>query len=169
MEGRNKNAATLFTYRWLSVSDSKACAVVDATLLNQVTWAEEEFIWRLQRKAYHHLGAFSEGKLIGYAGIRLITKRRQSVGVLFYNMAVATPFQGQGVGRELMNQMMVKASEIGPGLPMSLEVVASNVSAIALYESFGFKTKKQKEYHEPLYKTMPLPFSGSATICEMVR
>jgi [ribosomal protein S18]-alanine N-acetyltransferase len=53
------------------------------------------------------------------------------------NISVATPYQKQGLGRMLLVHLLDQARNLKT-LNMFLEVRASNVSAIALYESMGF-------------------------------
>jgi ribosomal-protein-alanine N-acetyltransferase len=54
------------------------------------------------------------------------------------NIAVAPDRRGRGVARLLMEQAFSRAREEGAEF-VALEVRASNNSAIALYEQFGFK------------------------------
>ena len=53
------------------------------------------------------------------------------------NISVATPYQKQGLGRMLLVHLLDQARNLKT-LNMFLEVRASNVSAIALYENMGF-------------------------------
>lgn len=168
---RLKNAVTTFTYRWLTKADATACADADATLLNQVIWIQDDFLRRLRNKRYHYIGAFDGDTLIGYAGIRIITKFKKDISILLDNLAVATLYQRQGVARELMNRVVKHANVIGPGLPMKLEVVASNDAAVELYRTFGFDVSLQTEFKDDvgIYKTIPLPLTGSVIVYEMMK
>jgi [ribosomal protein S18]-alanine N-acetyltransferase len=53
------------------------------------------------------------------------------------NISVATPYQKQGLGRMLLVHLLDQARNLKT-LNMFLEVRASNVTAITLYENMGF-------------------------------
>lgn len=55
------------------------------------------------------------------------------------NVAVAPEFRRRGIGRALMDDLLEYASRYAVARVL-LEVRASNVAAIALYESLGFET-----------------------------
>ena len=78
-----------------------------------------------------------ENKLAGYV---LVLKRKGSKKMRIYSLAVSPHFQGQGIGRKLLeyalSQIDVKNTE-----SIRLEVKVDNVGAIKLYESLGFIRK----------------------------
>jgi ribosomal-protein-alanine N-acetyltransferase len=72
------------------------------------------------------------GELVGYALIMMVLDEAHLL-----NISVAKPFQGQGLGRALLAQM-VEISRRYQAANMFLEVRVSNTAAIALYEAMGF-------------------------------
>jgi ribosomal protein S18 acetylase RimI-like enzyme len=58
-------------------------------------------------------------------------------------MGLLPAFRGRGLGRALLEQTLAAAREAGP-TRIELEVFASNVGAIALYERFGFAHEGRK-------------------------
>ena len=62
------------------------------------------------------------------------------------SFAVLPDFQGKGIGRQLLNQLMDTIE-----VPLFLEVSVDNKSAIYLYESAGFKimTTRKNYYNMP--------------------
>jgi len=73
-----------------------------------------------------------DGKLAGYAMMMLVLDEAHLL-----NISIAAPFQGRGLGRELLAHLTEVARNHG-ALTMFLEVRPSNVVAMALYESVGF-------------------------------
>lgn len=72
------------------------------------------------------------GELVGYALVMMVLDEAHLL-----NISVAKPFQGQGLGRALLAQM-IAISRRYQAANMFLEVRVSNTSAIALYEALGF-------------------------------
>lgn len=65
-----------------------------------------------------------------------------------YGFAILPEFQGKGIGRKaLMNVVMKEHKE---GYPIFLEVEAKNANALRLYESCGFKAYHSQDYYEKL-------------------
>ena len=63
-----------------------------------------------------------------------------------YGFAVLPEFQGQGIGRKALSNVVVKEHE--SGYPIFLEVEAENTNALRLYESCGFKAYHSQDYYE---------------------
>lgn len=72
------------------------------------------------------------GELVGYALVMMVLDEAHLL-----NISVAKPFQGQGLGRALLAQMIAITRRY-QAANMFLEVRVSNTSAIALYEAVGF-------------------------------
>ena len=66
-------------------------------------------------------------------------------------MAVDPDYQGQGLGRRLMNELISRVKALGVD-SMTLEVRPSNTVAINLYTSLGFRSVGQR----PKYYTNPV-------------
>lgn len=67
------------------------------------------------------------------------------------NVAVDPAYQGQGLGRKLMNELTSRVKALGVD-SMTLEVRPSNKVAINLYTSLGFRSVGQR----PKYYTNPV-------------
>ena len=67
------------------------------------------------------------------------------------NIAVKKSERGKGIGRFLLATLIGKARDKGAA-SISLEVKTTNVAAISLYESFGFKVVGvRKRYYNNLF------------------
>ena len=75
----------------------------------------------------------SDGVLVGYAGISRLGRMRPYEYEI-HTIGVDPEFQGQGIGRRLLDDLLDYAS----GGTVFLEVRTDNEPAIALYESVGF-------------------------------
>ncbi len=64
------------------------------------------------------------------------------------NIAIAVEQQGKGLGLQLLEHLMQRASQRGC-LECFLEVRASNLSAYALYERFGFNEIGRRRNYYP--------------------
>jgi ribosomal protein S18 acetylase RimI-like enzyme len=81
------------------------------------------------------IAATMDGELAGYA---LVSLRKGSRIARIYSLAVAARFARRGVGRALLQACEAYASRSGRAT-LALEVRYDNASAIALYESSGFR------------------------------
>lgn len=85
----------------------------------------------------------ARGELLGHAVLSL------SVGEAhILNVSVHPHFQGMGLGRELLREMMEHA-EGESAIRMFLEVRASNLAAKRLYEAHGFSVVGQRKAYYP--------------------
>lgn len=62
-----------------------------------------------------------------------------------YGFAIAPAFQGKGIGRKVLKQVILKQQK--KGNPIYLEVEATNPAALKLYESCGFRSYHQQDYY----------------------
>ncbi|WP_156685780.1 ribosomal protein S18-alanine N-acetyltransferase [Mycobacterium sp. Marseille-P9652] len=118
-------------------ADVDRCAELDALLFaGDTPWSAAVFARELAGKDNHFVGARRAGTLIGYAGIARLGSTGFT-GVAFYevrNIGVDPAYQGHGVGRRLLNELLTFAA----GGTVYLEVRCDNEAAIALYRSVGF-------------------------------
>ena len=121
-------------YGKLKPSDAARCAELESQLFEgDDPWPERAFLAELQAKHIHYVSARSEGKLVGYAGIARLGRRRPYEYEI-HTIGVDPAYQGRGIGRRLVSEML----ELASGSVVFLEVRTDNVPAIRLYESFGF-------------------------------
>lgn len=85
------------------------------------------------------------GKIKGYCNFRVIAREGELMRI-----AVLPASRGRGYGRELM-EILAEYASINQVEEISLEVRASNSSAINLYKSYGFKTEavRKRYYTDP--------------------
>lgn len=81
--------------------------------------------------------------VFGYAVLMLVMDEAHLL-----NFSIAKPYQGQGLGRELLVHMMQLARKYG-AQNIFLEVRPSNVAAIGLYESIGFNEMAVRRNYYP--------------------
>ncbi len=102
--------------------------------------AFEQELW--DNDAAFYLVAVLSGKVIGYAGLWAILDEGHIT-----NIAVHPDHRRKGLGRVMLSELIRVSQENGID-KHTLEVRASNESAIKLYEKFGFKTMGvRKEYY----------------------
>jgi len=65
-----------------------------------------------------------------------------------YGFAVLPQFQGKGIGRKALSNVIKKEHE--DGFAVFLEVEAKNANALRLYESCGFKSYHAQDYYQKI-------------------
>ena len=95
-------------------------------------WSRKSFENELEHKYGVFLVALIEGKVIGYGGTWVLVDEAHVT-----NVVVSPEFRGEGIGRKLMNEMLLKARDKG-AVCATLELRKSNEVALKLYESMGF-------------------------------
>lgn len=97
-------------------------------------WSEESLRTELSNPMAVMLCAVDEqGRVLGWAGFQHILGEGSVT-----NVAVAPEVRRRGIGQALMAHLLDKA-RMHALASLTLEVRASNVAAIALYENLGFK------------------------------
>lgn len=82
------------------------------------------------------------GMVAGYCNLRILAGEGELMRI-----AVRPEFRGHGLGRELMEVLVVFAREQGVK-SVSLEVRTGNETAINLYKTYGFQTEGlRKDYY----------------------
>ena len=128
-------------YGKLKPSDAARCAELESQLFDgDDPWPERAFLAELRAKHIHYVAArtvespaAADDKLIGYAGIARLGRTRPYEYEI-HTIGVDPAYQGQGIGRRLVSELLERASDS----VVFLEVRTDNVPAIKLYESFGF-------------------------------
>jgi L-phenylalanine/L-methionine N-acetyltransferase len=90
----------------------------------------------------HMFVAVADGQVAGMAGLHVDTGRRRHAGSV--GISIHRDYQGQGIGRALMQALLDLADGYLGLLRVELEVFVDNTRAIKLYESLGFVTEGRK-------------------------
>ena len=105
-------------------------------------WSLAMFVLELSKPAGNCLAAVHDGELIGY----LFCSRYHTVWHVM-NIAIDADYRRKGVATAMMERLL---AETGEGERYTLEVRVSNAEAIAMYESFGFRSAgvRRRYYHD---------------------
>lgn len=131
--------------RPLHWTDIPELARVEAQLFGAHAWSEPTWWAELAarpRRSYVVLPG--GGDIRGYAGVDLAG---ESADVM--TIAVAPAYQGQGLGRVLLNTLVAEAAGSG-AQALFLEVRADNAGALRLYAGAGFeRVQVRRRYYQP--------------------
>lgn len=92
-------------------------------------WSEGSISDALNNPCSHFYIAYADGETAGYMGVQIFSGEGYVT-----NVATLPEFRRQGVARALINRAFENETEF-----ITLEVRESNIPAINLYSSFGFK------------------------------
>ena len=114
-------------------------------------WSKDDYIYELSSNPYAKYYVLEDGKIVGYVGIWITYETAQITTI-----GIAKERQGEGLSKLLMNKVIEETKDCEA---ITLEVRVSNVKAIKLYESYGFKKEAiRKDYyldnHEDAYLMM---------------
>ena len=98
----------------------------------QDPWSERSIASELENPLSLWLVAMEEDRLLGYVGSQTVLDETDMM-----NVAVDPTARRQGVARALIQELTAQLKQRG-SRKLSLEVRASNLGAIRLYESLGF-------------------------------
>lgn len=144
-------------FRELSLHDATRAAEIEAELFaGDNPWSRDVYLAEVAQPYTFYVGAFEENSdgngddgelLIGFAGLAMLGPRDDPEFEV-HTIGVDPAYQGRGIGRALMDQL-VHTADLLDG-PMFLEVRTDNAPAIALYESYGFYVlATRKRYYQP--------------------
>ena len=106
-------------------------------------WSEAMFLEEISGKFAHYYVAETDGQAVAYMGMWSLSGEGHIT-----NVAVAKDYRRKGIARSLIEHFIDIAKCENLEF-MTLEVRASNVAAISLYESFGFtQVGVRKKYYE---------------------
>lgn len=114
-----------------------------------VPWSRQSFWEEASHSDAYYLIARDvdrDNLIVAYAGCWVLANEGHIT-----NVAVDPDYQGQGLGRRLMNELTSRVKALGVD-SMTLEVRPSNTVAINLYTSLGFRSVGQR----PKYYTNPV-------------
>ncbi|MBJ7337286.1 ribosomal protein S18-alanine N-acetyltransferase [Mycolicibacterium sp.] len=121
-------------YGPLAVGDADRCGELENELFpGDDPWPAAAFIRELESAHNHYVAARLDGELVGYAGVSRLG-RKPPYEFEVHTIGVDERFQGQGIGRGLLDRLL----DIADGGTVFLEVRTDNAAAIGLYESAGF-------------------------------
>lgn len=139
--------ANIEFYRMVQ-EDADGVARVEAACM-PVPWSRQSFWEEASHTDAYYLIARDvdrDNLIVAYAGCWVLANEGHIT-----NVAVDPDYQGQGLGRRLMNELTSRAKALGVD-SMTLEVRPSNTVAINLYTSLGFRSVGQR----PKYYTNPV-------------
>ena len=129
-------------YRPMLEADLNTVMDIEPTIYSH-PWTRGNFIDSLQ--AGHHAWVMmQEEEMIGYAVMMIVLDEAQLL-----NLSIAKRYQKNGLGSALLNHVMTQAKLLDVRY-MFLEVRASNVSAITLYQKMGFTEVSVRKGYYPL-------------------
>ncbi|HCT5821120.1 TPA: ribosomal protein S18-alanine N-acetyltransferase [Citrobacter sedlakii] len=105
-------------------------------------WSEQTFTSN-QGERYLNYQLTIDGRMAAFAITQVVVDE-----ATLFNIAVDPDFQRQGVGKALLEHLIDELEKRGV-LTLWLEVRASNVAAIALYESLGFNEATIRRNYYP--------------------
>ena len=118
----------------LTPADVHRCAELEAQLFDgDDPWPVVAFQRELAGKHNHYVGARLADTLVGYAGISRLG-RKPPFEYEVHTIGVDAAYQGQGIGRRLMDELL----KFADGGVVYLDVRTDNEVAISLYRSLGF-------------------------------
>ena len=103
--------------------------------------------WPSWDEAYlddHRLVAEREGEVVGWAGVLPTSHRPCYAGVVEDSVYVAADARGQGVGRALLEGLVVSAEDAGIWT-IQASILADNVPSIELHTRCGFRLVGTRE------------------------
>lgn len=139
--------ANIEFYRMVQ-EDADGVARVEAACM-PVPWSRQSFWEEASHTDAYYLIARDvdrDNLIVAYAGCWVLANEGHIT-----NVAVDPDYQGQGLGRRLMNELTSRVKALGVD-SMTLEVRPSNTVAINLYTSMGFRSVGQR----PKYYTNPV-------------
>lgn len=120
-----------FEIKRLSEENSAAVAEIEK-LCFSTPWSEATISSEIKSGFSDFFGAFSEEKLAGYIGGRTIAGETE-----IFSVAVSPEFRRKGIAKALIEKFIETVRKKETQV-IFLEVRASNLPAIALYEKNGF-------------------------------
>lgn len=105
-------------------------------------WSEQTFSSN-QGERYLNLQLTVDDEMVAFAITQIVLDE-----ATLFNIAVDPAYQRRGLGRELLEQVIDEVEKRGV-VTLWLEVRASNVAAIALYESLGFNEATIRRNYYP--------------------
>lgn len=104
-------------------------------------WSRENILSQLDNPVSYCAVAMDEDKVVGYIAYEIIADEGSLA-----ELAVLPDYRKKGIGRRLVELMLTSCDAVRT---VCLEVRTSNVPAISLYKSFGFKAiSLRRDYYD---------------------
>jgi ribosomal-protein-alanine N-acetyltransferase len=135
-----------FDIREAESRDAAAIAEIEALCFSP-PWSLADFLHEIEsNELAHYLVCFDGPRLIAYAGLWAILNEGHIT-----NVAVHPDFRGRGAGAALIGALTERARRLWGLSEFTLEVRASNVAAIRLYQDAGFREegRRRRYYTNP--------------------
>src|SRR5215472_4288915 len=132
--------------RPMTTADLDAVIALELALFGEEAWSRQMLIGELSQQpaSRFYLVAEDAGSLVGYAGLLAAGGQADVLTI-----AVDTARWGQGVGSELLRQLLAEAKRRGC-VEVFLEVRADNARAQRLYQWWGFaEVGIRRGYYQP--------------------
>lgn len=132
--------------RKMKVEDLPSILEIEKELFSS-PWKEEDFLFELTQNPFaRYTVLLEQNEIVGYIGYWL-----KEPYVEITNVAVRSSYQRQGYAKKLVASCIEEGIKSGSAI-FTLEVRFSNIPAIQLYESFGFKsvTVRKNYYTDPM-------------------
>ena len=132
--------------RIASESDLEPIMQIEKACFGNDAWSKQNMKSELLAPHTTYVVAEENNFLIGYAGL---SKLANSESADIQTIAVSNSHRGQGVGRLLMESLLVSAKELG-AKEVFLEVREDKPTPQKLYGSLGFEAIDRREnYYQP--------------------
>lgn len=114
----------------------KQMVLIEQEAFNDMAWSERMFIPEVENKNAHYVvGVMADGEVVCYGGFHAVEDEAHIT-----NIAVKDIYRGKGYGKFLLSELIEQAKNLGCN-NITLEVKITNVPAINLYLSYGFKAE----------------------------
>ena len=94
--------------------------------------------WNKKFHAHLRWVALINNKIIGWAGLLPISARKVYDGVAEVSIYVHPDFTGKGIGKQLMNHLVVESEKAGLW-SLYASIFPENIASIRLHTSYGFR------------------------------
>ena len=120
--------------RELQEEDTKALAQIEEEAFS-MPWSEQDFKELLKHPYCFYLVALAEGRIAGCCGFTNICHEAN-----IDNVVVAGQYRNLGIAQAMLGELIKRGDGMGVEA-YTLEVRASNVPAIHIYEKAGFRSE----------------------------
>jgi L-amino acid N-acyltransferase YncA len=124
------------------------CAIyLEGIASGEATFETEAPSWEQWDAAHHpfaRLAARSDGRVIGWAALSPVSRRKCYAGVAEVSVYVAASYRGRGVGRRLLEAVIVESERHGIWT-LQGATFPSNAASLRLQQSCGFREIGRRE------------------------